>query len=57
MHLEMNNFGVLQNFRAGFADNAIQLKRAFGIDRANRKGHDNPNACSWPAALSYYLMQ
>ena len=57
MGVKKKTFEVLKNFRAGIEGNISELKRAFGMDRANWKGHDGFKAYVWSAVLSYNLLR
>jgi IS5 family transposase len=50
-------FKVLKNLRAGIEGNLCELKRAFGMGKANWKGHEGFKACVCSAVLSDNLMR
>ena len=55
MGVKKKTFAALKNFRAGIEGNISELKRAFGMSRANWKGLDGFKAYIWSAVLSYNL--
>ena len=55
MGVKKKTFERLKNFRAGIEGNISELKRAFGMGRANWKGHEGFKAYVWSAVLSYNL--
>lgn len=57
MGVKKKTFDVLKNFRAGIEGNISELKRAFGMGKANWKGHDGFKAYVWSAVLTYNLMR
>lgn len=57
MGVKKKTFAVLKNFRAGIEGNISELKRAFGMKRANWKGLDGFKAYVWSAVLSYNLVR
>ncbi len=57
MGVKKKTFAVLKNFRAGIEGNISELKRAFGMSRANWKGFDGFKAYVWSAVLSYNLVR
>ena len=57
MGVKKKTFEVLKNFRAGIEGNISELKRAFGMGRANWKGLDGFQAYVWSAVLSYNLIR
>lgn len=57
MGVKKKTFDVLKSFRAGIEGNISELKRAFGMDRANWKGHEGFKAYVWSAVLSYNLIR
>lgn len=57
MGVKKKTFEVLKNFRAGIEGNISELKRAFGMSKANWKGHDGFKAYVWSAVLSYNLIR
>lgn len=57
MGVKKKTFEVLKNFRAGIEGNISELKRAFGMGKANWKGHDGFKAYVWSAVLTYNLIR
>lgn len=57
MGVKKKTFEILKHFRAGIEGNISELKRAFGMDRANWKGHEGFKAYVWSAVLSYNLIR
>jgi len=57
MGVKKKTFQKLRNFRAGIEGNISELKRAFGISKANWKGLDGFNAYVWSSVLSYNLIR
>jgi IS5 family transposase len=57
MGVKKKTFEILKNFRAGIEGNISELKRAFGMGKANWKGHDGFKAYVWSAVLSYNLIR
>jgi len=57
MGVKKKTFAALRNFRAGIEGNISELKRAFGMSRANWKGLDGFKAYLWSAVLSYNLVR
>jgi transposase, IS5 family len=57
MGVKKKTFAMLKNFRAGIEGNISELKRAFGMGKANWKGLDGFKAYVWSAVLSYNLMR
>lgn len=57
MGVKKKSFEVLKNFRAGIEGNISELKRAFGMGKANWRGHDGFKAYVWSAVLSYNLVR
>lgn len=57
MGVKKKTFSKLKNFRAGIEGNISELKRAFGMSKANWKGHDGFTAYVWSAVLSYNLIR
>lgn len=57
MGVKKKTFLKLKNFRAGIEGNISELKRAFGMSKANWKGYDGFKAYVWSAVLSYNLIR
>jgi IS5 family transposase len=57
MGVKKKTFDALKNFRAGIEGNISELKRAFGMGKANWKGHEGFKAYVWSAVLSYNLIR
>ena len=57
MGVKKKTFDKLKHFRAGIEGNISELKRAFGMNRVNWKGHDGFKAYVWSAVLSYNLVR
>jgi len=57
MGVKKKTFRKLKHFRAGIEGNISELKRAFGLGKANWKGHDGFKAYVWSAVLSYNLIR
>jgi IS5 family transposase len=57
MGVKKKTFDALKNFRAGIEGNISELKRAFGMSRANWKALDGFEAYVWSSVLSYNLIR
>lgn len=57
MGVKRKTFDALRDFRAGIEGNISELKRVFGLRRANWKGRDGFCAYVWSSVLSYNLMR
>lgn len=57
MGVKKKTFKRLKDFRAGIEGNISELKRAFGMNKANWKGRDGFDAYVWASALCYNLIR
>lgn len=57
MGVKRKTFAALRDFRAGIEGNISELKRVFGLRRADWKGRDGFCAYVWSSVLSYNLMR
>ena len=57
MGVKKKTFEALKTFRAGVEGNISELKRAFGMGKANWKGLEGFKAYVWSAVVSYNLIR
>jgi len=57
MGVKIKTFKKLRNFRAGIEGNISELKRAFGMSKAQWKGYDGFKAFVWSSVISYNLVR
>lgn len=57
MGVKRKTFEALKKFRAGTEGNISELKRAFDMAKATRKGDEGFKAYVWSSVLSYNLIR